>query len=505
MAAVGAGAIGSLLPFAPTLEPTAAGATAEPVIIIGAGPAGLSCAVKLVDQGRPVHVFEASPHVGGLTRSMPLWGQTVDLGPHRFFSSDRIVNEHWRRFVGDEFTVIDRLTRILYDGRLFRYPIEPLDAFRNLDLADVFRSIVSYGYRRARPIHAPKTFEDWVTNRFGAHLFGLFFKTYSEKVWGIPCARIDADWAAQRIKKLSLTEAVRAALLGNRGAHKTLVDQFAYPTGGAGVPYQRMAAHVRAKGGQIHLQAPVRQVLQDETGAVHGVELKDGARHLSRHVVSTMPLTFMVKGLRDVPAQVQQACDRLSYRNTVLVYLEVDSPSVFPDNWIYVHAPEVEHGRITNFRNWSPSLHGDRPTTILCMEFWCFDADAFWRRDDAAIGTQAVQELRQIALLPRGTRVLGTHVHRIHRSYPVYEVGYLEHLRRVQAWLEQVPGLLAIGRYGAFKYNNQDHSILMGLLAATELLTGTPQRLWEVNADSTYQESAEVERLFAKPGERPSS
>lgn len=471
------------------------------MIIIGAGPAGLSCAVKLVDHGTPVHVFEGSPHVGGLTRSLPLWGQTVDLGPHRFFSADRIVNEHWRRFVGDEFTWVNRLTRILYDGRLFRYPIEPLDAFRNLDLADVARSIASYGYRRARPIAAPTTFEEWVTNRFGSHLFALFFKTYSEKVWGIPCARLDADWAAQRIKKLSLTEAMRAALLGNRGAHKTLVDQFAYPAGGAGIVYQRMAAHVRAKGGQVHLGAPVRQVLQDETGAACGVELQDGARHLGRHVVSTMPLTLMVKGLREVPAAVQQACDRLTYRNTVLVYLEVDSDRLFPDNWIYVHAPEVQHGRITNFRNWSPSLSRGKPTTILCMEFWCFDRDEIWSRDDAEVGKQAVRELHQLALLPPGARVLNTHVLRIHRSYPVYEVGYAEHLRGVRAWLEQVPGLLAIGRYGAFKYNNQDHSILMGLLAATEILTGTRQRLWDVNADSTYQESAEVHRLFGARSE----
>ena len=468
----------------------------QPILIIGAGPAGLSCAVKLADHGTPVHVFEASPHVGGLTRSLSLWGQTVDLGPHRFFSSDRIVNEHWRRFVGGGFTLVNRLTRILYDRRLFRYPIEPRDAFHNLDLADVARSIASYGYRRLRPIPSPKTFEDWVTNRFGSHLFALFFKTYSEKVWGIPCARIDADWAAQRIKKLSLTEAVKSAVLGNRGGHKTLVDQFAYPTGGAGVVYQRMAEHVRAKGGQVQLSAPVRQVLQDETGAVCGLELQDGSRHLSPRVVSTMPLTLMVKGLRGVPAEVQQACDRLRFRNTVLVYLEVDSPSLFPDNWIYVHAPEVQHGRITNFRNWSPSLSGGRPTTILCMEFWCFDQDALWTRDDAALGAQAERELRQVALLPPGRQVLGTHVVRLQRSYPVYEVGYAEHLRRVQAWVDQVPGLLAIGRYGAFKYNNQDHSILMGLLAATELLSGSPQHLWDVNTDSTYLESAEVQRLF---------
>jgi protoporphyrinogen oxidase len=461
---------------------------AEPVIVIGAGPAGLSCAVQLVDRGVPVQVFEASPYVGGLTRSMSLWEQTVDLGPHRFFSSDRIVTDHWRRFVGDDFAVVNRLSRILYDGRLFKYPIEPLDAARHLDLADAARAVASYAYARARPIAEPKTFEDWVTNRFGSHLFRLFFKTYSEKVWGISCARIDADWAAQRIKKLSLSETIRAAVLGNRDRHLTLVHRFMYPHGGAGSVYERMAEHVRAKGGRVRLSTPVKRVLRGATGAVRGVELKDGSTELAPRVVSTMPLTLMVKGLEGVPAGVQQACDRLTYRNTVLVYLEVDSASLFPDNWIYVHSPQVQHGRVTNFRNWSPRLYRGRPTTILCVELWCFDHDALWARDDAELSAQAERELRQIALLQPALRVLNRHVLRLHKSYPVYETGYSRHLEQIQGWLDAVPGLLPIGRYGAFKYNNQDHSILMGLLAATELLTGRSQRLWSVHTDQRYAE-----------------
>lgn len=480
-----------------SLAPPRPVTAADRPIVIGAGPAGLSCAVKLVDHGVPVLVVEAAPQVGGLARSLPLWGQSVDLGPHRFLSQDRIVNEHWLRFVGERFALVDRLTRVLFAGRLFRYPLQPLDVFRQLDLRDVARALASYGHRKLRPVPSPRTFEAWVSNRFGDHLFDLFFKTYSEKVWGIPCSRLDADWAVQRIKGLSLAEAVKAALLGNRGhAHKTLVDQFAYPEGGSGVVYERMAAHVRARGGELRLSAPVRRVLQDERGAVCGVELQDGARHASRHVVSTMPLTLMVQGLEQVPRPVQESCARLGYRNTVLVYLEVDSAALFPDQWVYVHDPEVRHGRVTNFRNWSPSLYGDRTTSILCVEFWCFDHEPLWSHDDASLSAQAERELRQVGLLPGGTSVLQARVLRLRRSYPVYEVGYADHLRQVQAWVQEIPGLLAIGRYGAFKYNNQDHSILMGLLAAAELLSGASQDLWALNTDSEYQESAEVQRLF---------
>lgn len=474
---------------------------ANATVVIGAGPAGLACAVKLAEAGVPVQVFEASPHVGGLARSFELWGQTVDVGPHRFFSSDRIVNEHWRRFVGDQFTLVNRLTRIFYKGRFFKYPIQPLDAFRNLDLLDVARSVASYGRQRLLPIRDPRTFEEWVTNRFGKHLFDIFFRTYTEKVWGIPCSRIDADWAAQRIKGLSLMEALKSAVLGNRAGHKTLVDQFAYPDGGAGVVYRRQAELVRAHGGQVHLQRPVRQVLLDEAGGARGLLLADGERVEAHHVVSTMPLTQMVKGLPDVPADVKAACDQLYFRNTVLVYLEVDHPEVFPDNWIYVHAPEVQHGRITNFRNWSPSLYGEARSTILCMEYWCFERDPLWKQDDAQLAALAEQELRRIALLKPGMRVARTHVLRVPRSYPVYETGYAEPLARVQAHVNAIPRLLAVGRYGAFKYNNQDHSILMGLLAAAEILTGRPQGLWDVNTDSAYQESAEVQALYGPASE----
>ena len=464
-------------------------------VVIGAGPAGLACATQLVDHGMRVTVLEAAPQVGGLARSLRLFGQTVDCGPHRFFSRDRIVVDHWRRFA-EPVEMVRRLTRIHYRGRFFRYPLEPLDAFANLDLVDTARAVASYAWQRARPIREPKNLEEWVTSRFGGHLYRTFFRTYSEKLWGVPCTRIDADWAAQRIKGLSLLEAARHALLPGRRRPKTLIDEFAYPRGGAGVVYERMAAHVRARGGEVRLGSPVREVLLDGEGGAAGVALADGTRVAARHVVSTMPLTLMVRALRGVPAAVLDACDRLRFRNTILVYLDVDDAAVFPDNWIYVHAPEVRHGRVTNFRNWSPALHGDARSSVLCVELWCFDDDALWNDDDDTLAALAERELRGIGLLGAGVRVLGSHVLRLRRSYPVYETGYAAQLARIQAHVDSIPRLLAAGRYGAFKYNNQDHSILMGLLAATEILTGTTQKLWQVNSDGDYQESGEVQALF---------
>jgi protoporphyrinogen oxidase len=470
------------------------------VIVIGAGPAGLTAAYKLVQAGRPVAVYEASPHVGGLARSLDLWGQRVDVGPHRFLSHDRIVNDHWHEVVGDDFSIVRRLTRIQYRGKFFHYPLRPVNALFGLGPVTSAASLLSYLKVRAFPPPDPKTFEEWVVSRFGRRLFEIFFKTYSEKVWGVPCARIDADWAAQRIKKLSLYEAVKSALLGDRSKkHKTLADAFAYPRNGTGSVYEKMAERVRAGGGVVALSTPVAEVLTEENGdgrRAVGVRLADGSVDRGDAVVSTMPLTLMVRGLKHAPPDVVAACDRLRYRNTILVYLEVDSPDLFPDNWIYVHSPEVRHGRVTNFRNWCPSLVRGRETTILCMEFWCFDADPIWGEDDGRLAERGEEEIRRIGLVPEKTRILNHHVMKLRRSYPVYETGYMEHLRPIQEFVNSVQGLFAIGRYGSFKYNNQDHSILMGLLAAREIVTGRPQGLWSVNTDTDYQEEANVGEVW---------
>lgn len=460
-------------------------------IIIGAGPAGLSCAYKLAEAGHSVEIFESSQHVGGLARSFDLWEQRVDCGPHRFFSQDKIVNDFFKEIIGDDYTMVNRLTSIYYNNKFFLYPLKPLNAFANLGPMVVFEILLSYFFQHIKSVKEPKTFEEWVTNRFGKKLFEIFFKNYSEKLWGIPCSKIDAEWAAQRIKKLSLWEAVKNAFLGDKQKkHKTLVDQFAYPKRGTGSLYEKMQERILENGGKINLNTPVKRILKDATGMANGVELLNGEKIPADVLVSTMPLTLMVKGLDNVPNEVVKACDKLYYRNTILVYLEIDHTDLFPDNWIYVHSPEVKHGRITNFRNWGPGLYGDKRTTILCLEYWCFEKDEIWTSEDRYISDLAKEEVQKLKLIPPAANILNSFVLRLPRCYPVYETGYGEHLSVIQNYVNSIPNLLAIGRYGAFKYNNQDHSILMGLLAAKEIITGSKEDLWNINTDSEYQEDA---------------
>lgn len=456
--------------------------------MIGAGPAGLTAACKLAEGGAEVVVHEAGVHVGGMARSFQLWGQTVDCGPHRFFSSDKIVNDFFKEVVGDDFILVNRLTRIYYHQKFYYYPLKAMNVLLNIGPFGVISSMWSYFLQRLNPIKNPTTFEDWVLSRFGRKLFNIFFKNYSEKLWGIPCARIDADFAAQRIKKFSLMEAVKAAIIPDRsGKHKTLVDQFAYPTHGTGMIYQKTKTKIENAGGKVLLQSPVEKVMV-ENGIAKGVLLKNGETVFADEVISTMPLTLMVRGLNDVPDEVKQACDKLFFRNTILVYLEVDATDLFPDQWIYVHNPDVIHGRITNFRNWSPELYGAQKTSILCLEYWCFDEDEIWKQDGHYFSKLGEDELRRTGLIKPEHKILNVHIEKLHRCYPVYETGYAANVEVIKKYLDTIQHLRVIGRYGAFKYNNQDHSMLMGLLAAKEILQGTHENLWDINTDSEYQE-----------------
>lgn len=463
------------------------------VAVIGAGPAGITAAYQLAKGGAQVEVYEAGDAVGGLSRSIELWGQTVDLGPHRFFSQDPRVNQLWLEVVGGDYRMVDRLTRIYYGKRFFEYPLKPVNALRNMGLSSAACCLTSYLKEKIKPSYhsdCNETFESWVVGRFGRRLFNMFFKSYSEKLWGIPCDELDADFAAQRIKKFSLGQAVKAALGLGKSKHKTLIDQFAYPIGGTGMVYERMADRVQELGGDVHLRQPVRRIVHDER-RVTGVELADGRFEDFDQVISTMPLTLLVRGLGNLPPAVEEGLAALRFRNTILVYLNVASPDLFKDQWLYVHAPDLGMGRVTNFRNWVPELYGESPNSILALEYWCYDEDSQWTESDAALIERGEREMRATGLIG-DAKVDAGHVVRIRRCYPVYARGYKRHLEPVVDHVRSFRGLTAIGRYGAFKYNNQDHSILMGLLAAENLLDGAEHDLWAVNTDSTYQEAAAV-------------
>lgn len=460
------------------------------VAVIGAGPAGITAAYELAKKIKDVDVFEASPSVGGMAKTIDLWNQKIDIGPHRFFSSDTRVNELWLEVAGRDYEMVDRLTRIYYDKKFFHYPIKAFDALKNLGLFEAFRCFSFYCIELISPTKDTSTFEGWVTNRFGKRLYQIFFKTYTEKLWGIKCDTLDAEFAAQRIKKFSLGEAIKTALFGNSGKHKTLVDQFAYPHGGTGMIYERMATFVKKQGGTVNLNSPVKRVLTKD-GKAYALELEDGTVKEYDHIISSMPLSLMVSRLPEVPENIKRAANSLRFRNTIIVYLNVQAKDLFPDNWLYVHSADLQMGRLTNFRNWVPQVYGKEESTICALEYWCYDEDDFWKLSDEKLIELGKEELRKTGLIGEA-KISDGHIYRIHRCYPVYSTGYKETLTPVEDYLKTVGNLHVIGRYGSFKYNNQDHSILMGKLAAENILDNKQHDIWNINTDYEYQESSVI-------------
>ena len=470
------------------------------VAIIGAGPAGLTAAYQLALKGFKVTIFEAGTSVGGMARSIPLWGQLVDLGPHRFFSSDPRVNGIWLDVVGNRYSMVNRLTRIYYRRKFFDYPLKPFNALSGLGVVEAAICVFSYLGAKMFPAASEETFEDWVTNRFGRRLFEIFFKSYSEKLWGISCRELDAEFAAQRIRKLSFFEALKSALFRSASTrHRTLVDEFAYPHRGAGAAYQEMAERIRALGGDILLSTAVASVHPAvDVGKQPVLKFDDGETRAFDHVISTMPITQLVNRM-GAPEDVRRAAGQLKFRNTILVYLRVDGGSTFPDQWIYIHSPELLTGRITNFRNWVPSITNGMADTVLCLEYWCYDGDEIWTKADADLVMLATDEVYKTSLIVTGSVKEG-HVVRIPKCYPVYAAGYKKNLEPVQAFLSKQKNLSVIGRYGAFKYNNQDHSILMGYLAAANIADGAQNNLWEINSNDEYQEGSRISAAGLGPG-----
>nr|WP_319398817.1 FAD-dependent oxidoreductase [uncultured Carboxylicivirga sp.] len=459
------------------------------IAVIGAGPVGLSAALALVKHEVSVDIYEATDKVGGMCCSIELWNQKVDLGPHRFFSNDKRVNEFWLDVVGDEYEMVNRQTRIFYKNKFFDYPLKIGNVLSNLGLIESAACVISFWCQKIYKIKDISSFENWVKSRFGNRLYRMFFKTYTEKLWGINCTDLDAAFAAQRIKKLSMYEAVKNAVLKGRGnVHKTLVDEFAYPFNGTGSVYEKMADLINSKGSNIYMNTPVYRILTN-TNSVTGIELLNGTVKNYDHIVSSMPYTSMVERLPSLPDNIMQLSKQLTYRNTILVYLLVDSVDLFKDNWLYIHSDNLQMGRITNFRNWSSSLYGKENKSILALEYWCNTEDEMWAYDDNELINLASSEIDNTGLVSHNLIEDG-YVYRMNKSYPVYSKGYKEILEPVEQYVSTIKGLYPIGRYGSFKYNNQDHSILMGLMAAENILGNANHNLNEINSDyDTYQES----------------
>ena len=464
----------------------------SPVTVVGGGPAGLTAAYALVRDGVAPLVLEKTGQVGGLSRTVEHNGYRFDIGGHRFFTKVAEVEALWHEVLGDAFVRVPRLSRIYYGGKFYPYPLDLRTTLVNLGPVESVRIALSYLKARLRPRGDEENFEQWVSNRFGERLYRMFFKTYTEKVWGLPCTQIRADWAAQRIKGLSLRKAVQQALF-DRSDETSLIDAFWYPTLGPGMMWERFAERVVEGGGTVRLHTEA-VALEHEAGRVRRVVVaspEGTAAQPTDHVINSMPLPHLIARLRPAPPEpVQEAARGLAYRDFVVVALVLDRPEVFPDNWIYVHSPDVRVGRIQNFKNWSAALVADPATTCLGLEYFCTRDDDLWARSDEALVDLARRELETIGL-SGGARVLDAAVVRQPMAYPVYDENYRAHLAVLQDYLAGFANLQTVGRAGMHRYNNQDHSMLTALLAVRNYF-GESHDLWSVNVERSYLESFTV-------------
>ena len=473
----------------------------QTAIVIGGGPAGLTAAYELQkrsDKVRPV-VFEADRIVGGISRTESHNGYRFDIGGHRFFTKVPEVEAMWHEVLGDDFITRPRLSRIYYRDKFYAYPLKIFNALGNIGPYEATRILLSYMKWKVRPSKSEETFEQWVINRFGGRLYMHFFRSYTEKVWGISPRNIRADWAAQRIKNLSLPKAVWNALSGANDT-ASLIEEFQYPRLGPGMMWEKTAELVEEKGGEVHIENAVTKVYRDGN-RVTGVDVRswDGepmhtpqTRHIrGDHFVNTMALRELIHAFDPPPPEhVVEAADRLKYRDFLIVTLVLKNADPFPDNWIYVHSPKVKVGRIQNFRAWSPEMLPDQNTSSIGMEYFCQSGDGLWTMSEEELRRLASSELEQLGLA-KASDVIDAAVIRQPKAYPVYDGDYMEVLGVVSEWINGLENFQTVGRNGLHRYNNQDHSMLSAMLAARNIL-GESHDVWSVNVDRAYHEEFEV-------------
>jgi protoporphyrinogen oxidase len=473
------------------------------VVALGAGPAGLTAGYLLAKQGKPVIVLESTDQVGGIARTDVRDGYRFDLGGHRFFTKVKEVDDLWHEIMKEEFLKRPRQSRIYWNKKFLEYPLQGMDVIKKLGPVELTRVAFSYLWAVIKPKGREDNVEQWISNRFGKRLFNLFFKTYTEKVWGVPCSEIRAEWAAQRIKGLSFFSAAKAAFLGNRGDKiKSLISEFNYPRYGPGQMWEQMTEDIRAHGGEVRLNAPVTK-LRIENGRV--VEVVAGGETLTpSHVISSLPLRTTV-GITEPEAagEVRDAARGLRYRDFLTVLLVFQGEDLFPDNWIYIHEPGVQVGRIQNFKSWSPWMVPNDTDASIGMEYFCFEGDELWNMADDDLVEMAKGEIEQLGL-GRAQDVKFGFAVRVHKAYPIYDGEYAERVQIIRGWLEGISNLQQVGRNGLHRYNNSDHSMLTAMRAVDNILLGTQHDLWAVNAESVYhEEDTEPEQPYKSAPETP--
>src|SRR5918998_577263 len=463
------------------------GGSQKPVAVLGGGPAGLTAGYLLAQQGRPVIVFEAEDQVGGIAKTEVRDGFRFDLGGHRFFTKSKEVDDLWHEVMREEFLLRPRMSRIYWNKKFLDYPLNGTDVIKKLGPVELTRAGFSYLWALMKPKGREDNLEQWVSNRFGMRLYQLFFKSYTEKVWGVPCTELRAEWAAQRIKGLSFFSAAKAAFLGNKNNKiKSLISQFHYPRFGPGQMWETMADEIIAAGGEVRMNSPVTR-LDVADGRVVALEA-GGERIQPPEIISSLPLRGTV-GMAGsaAPDAVKQAARGLRYRDFLTVALVIDGEDLFPDNWIYIHDPSVRVGRIQNFRSWSPWMVPDQSKASVGLEYFCFKGDDLWEMDDAALVELAKRELAALGLA-EPAKVEKGYVTRVPLAYPMYDADYAERVETIRGWLETVGNLIQVGRNGLHRYNNSDHSMLTAIRAVDNIVNGEQHDIWAVNAESVYHE-----------------
>jgi len=460
-----------------------------PIAIIGAGPAGLAAALHLSRLGKKPIVFESADKPGGLARTEIHQGYRFDLGGHRFFTRMENIHQVWCEMLGKDFLKVKRRSSIFYKQRYFHYPLNIINTLVNLGPVESFLMLWSYLAIKIKPFPEENSFEEWVSNRFGRRLYETFFKSYTEKIWGMPCSQIQAHWASQRIKGLSFLTAVTNALFGSQQS-KTLIDSFHYPRLGPAMLWHNIESAVRKNGGDIVYNAEVRRICHTKnrvTGISVTTDTQDTKIPVS-HLISSCPISSVVYMLTpNPPVPVVTAAQHLSYRSFVIVLLIVDKPHLFPDQWIYIHNPDVQVGRIQNFKNWSREMVPRPDHTSIGMEYFCNQNDVFWNKSDDDLKKLATAELEKLNLALRGDILEGL-VIRQPDAYPVYDGDYGTHLRTIRDYLETIENVQTIGRNGMHRYNNMDHAMQSGVLAAENAL-GARHNVWEINEEDDYLEA----------------
>ncbi|MEM7488742.1 MAG: NAD(P)/FAD-dependent oxidoreductase [Pseudomonadota bacterium] len=470
--------------------------TKTDVAIIGAGPAGLTAAYQIMKSPRPVtaQVYEAGDLVGGISRTESYKGFRIDIGGHRFFTKVKEVEALWKEILGSDFIKRPRQSRIFYRGKFYQYPLKIFNALGNIGAYESTRIMLSYIKRQIKPMKTEEDFENWVINRFGGRLYMHFFRSYTQKVWGIHPRNIQADWAAQRIKNLSLNKAVWNAISGANDT-ASLIEEFDYPRLGPGMMWERCTELVEAKGIPVKMKSYVKRLERDGnriTAMV--VDGPDGETRVEAdQFINSMGLRDLIKSIDPPPPQhVLDAADQLKYRDFLIVALLLEDADPFPDNWVYVHSDHVKVGRIQNFRAWSREMVPSDHQSSIGMEYFCQQNDDLWDRSDEDLIAMAGREVESLGL-SEAKLVSDGMVIRQPKAYPVYDTEYKAAVDTIAEWIKGLENLQTVGRNGLHRYNNQDHSMLTAMYAV-ENIFGAKHDLWSVNVERSYHEEMQIKR-----------